>query len=366
MGLVQASLQLMVPSPPTQGSPGKADLAGQLRRPHPACPGGLNGDLGLSPPPVSRTWKLRPCPSPSQEAEGPDGSRGDTQATRGALSGPARHTQRERPSLRAGGVGGADSADPSPEPSGAWTSARPPPTARSGRGHHCARYPNGETEAWRGAVLCKVTRGCRKLRPPAPRRVPRGAPSPASLPGRCSREAQRAHRARTGKARLTAPGRPTLMTTAQVAVAAAASGSGSALLTASRVPARSAAASSPPRSREGGADGRGWGWGRARAPPARPGSEGHPSFPTLPTALLAPGTRLRARARAQNRRAHRRAHAAVIGAGCPATERRLGPGGPAAPSLRAAGQGTRPPEPPFPPWRNGNSNCFCVRELFEN
>lgn len=262
--------------------------------------------------------------------------------------------------MRAGGVGGAGSADPSQEPSVAWTSRRPLPTTRSGRGHHCARYPNGETEAWRGAVLCKVTRGCRKPRPPAPRRVPRGAPSPASLLGRCSPEAQRAHFARTGKARPLARRRPTLMTTAQVAVAVAASGS--ALLTARRVPARGAAASSP-RSREGGAGGRGW--GRARAPPARPGSRGTPPSPPSRPRSWPPGLVSR-RARAQNRRAHRRAHAAVIGAGCPSTKRRLGTRGLAAPSLRAAGQGTRPPEPSFPVWRNGNSNCFCVRELLEN
>lgn len=154
MGLVQANLQLTVPSLPTQGSPSKADLARRLRGPYPTC----LGDPGLSPPPVSHTWKLRPCGPPSQEGERP-GSRGATQATEwGGLSGLAGHTQRERPSLRVG-VGDADSTDPSPKPSGAWTSARPLSTARSARGHPCARYPSEETEAWRRAVLCKVTRG---------------------------------------------------------------------------------------------------------------------------------------------------------------------------------------------------------------
>lgn len=151
-----------------------------------------------------------------------------------------------------------------------------------------------------------------------------------------------------------------MMTTAQVAVAAAAaSGSGSALLTARRVPAHSATASSP-RRREGGADGRGW--DRARAPPARPGAEGHPSFPTLPTALLAPGTCLGAGARAQNRRAQRTRRSDW--GGPPAARAKAWGSEPAVPSLRAAGQGTRPPAPPFLPWPNGNSNFFRVRECW--
>lgn len=237
---------------------------------------------------------------------------------------------------------------PAPQPSGPLDlRAASPNRAARGRSHHCARYPSGETEATRGEVLCKLTRGCWKPRPPraAGSPAPRGAQHPSQGAAAWRRSAHTTRTAgrhgwRRGAARLAARGRPTLMTEAQVA--AAASGSGSALLTARGDPKRSSAASSP-RSREGGAAGRGW--GPALAPPVRPGSGGTPPSPPSGPRSWLPGP------------GSGRAHAHRTGAHPP---QRLGraawrPGAgwgqadPPLPRFVAPGLGTRPPEPPFPP-----------------
>lgn len=130
--------------------------------------------------------------------------------------------------------------------------------------------------------MCKVTRRGWKPGPPRPAGSPAVRRAPASLPMRCSPEAQRAHIAQTGKVWPAARGRPTLMTAAQVAVAVAAAA-------ASSSESRSPAPPPPPphRSRRVGPVGgaRARHMPRPRAPRAR-------GPPLLSRALVrAPGSR---------------------------------------------------------------------------
>lgn len=188
-----------------------------------------------------------------------------------------------------------------------------------------------------------------EARSPAPRQVPRGAPSP-SIPPQALQPGGAARTHRTNREGMAGGPGPPYLDDCRAGGGGGDGGGGVQLrlraLRRRRVPEPSAAASSSPPKSAGGAGGRGK--GQAHAPPSRPASSrGHPSFLQPSAALLAPRAGPGARTRAQNGRAHRRAHAAVIGAGCLAnraeaedSHTRL-PSRPAAPSPSGLEQGTR-------------------------
>ena len=285
--------------------------------------------------------KLKPCRSPSQEGESPDRVPEGHPSHKGGLLGPARHTQGERPSQRAGGVGGGKRCRSRPlsrrelGPQGGLSQRRGAEGATI-----APAIPVGKLRPGEGWCFVSSRGGAGSLVPRAPPGPPRLAQP--SIPPRALQPggAARTHRVpREGTAGSAGP--PYL----DDGSAGGGGGGGVRLRAPHRPPSPHAQLRRlfPPR--QPGGRGRWAGPGPGTSPARAPRVRAHPSFPTLRTALLARGAGLGARARAQNRRAH----AAEIGAGCPATRRRLGTGGPTAPSLHGTGQGTRPPEPPFPP-----------------
>lgn len=297
---------------------------------------------------MPRPARWRPGGVPSscflyQGGESQHGFRGSLRP-QGGLSGPAGHTQSEQPTLRAGVVGGADSAHPGPSrrEHGPW--GGPSSWPREEEATIVPSISSGKLRPREKQCFVQGHAEGLEARSPAPGRVPASRPAPASLPGCCSGETQHTHSAQTGKAWLAARSRPTLMTAAQVAVA---SGSGSELLAARRVPEPRATASSP-RSLAGGAGGRGR--SPAQAPPA------HPSFFTPPTALLAP--------RGWSRGVHTRREQAHTPARVRRSDWGVLPGDQAAagtvrpawlhvlpvPRCVARDKGLDLPEPPFSPW----------------
>lgn len=199
----------------------------------------------MSPINVSCAGKLRPSRLPSQEREeSQHGSRGAPRPLGGTVGTGLPHPARA--ALTAGGLCRQCPSDPAP--SGAWSLRRPLPTAQRRRGHPCARYPDGETEAWREAVLfARSRRGVERQVPRVPPGPQRCAEPQHPSPGVAAQRRSTSTSRRRGRHSPAARDRPTLMTAAQVAAAAAASGSGSELLAARRVPAPSAAASSHPQ-----------------------------------------------------------------------------------------------------------------------